>query len=215
MEERIESNVQWKEQDRTDRTAWPHSISSVYSPIFLGTVYYLSVAPTLESHYTCKFTSTCHITRVDSSSHAGKSLATRANLLPDMWSVLQYISKISRDSSDNREKLFHWAAEECFGLEACKQHWKARHYKWPAMPLHCFLWHVLTIPIWAKQLNSSCISFKVPKLSWLFTACGAFIFVEIYEWGCNCGCLIVVITEVSQIYLCVYINSDYTCIMQQ
>ena len=71
MEERIESNVQWKEQDRTDRTAWPHSISSVYSSTFLGTVYYLSVAPTLESHYTCEFTtSTCHITHVLIAHHA-------------------------------------------------------------------------------------------------------------------------------------------------
>ena len=63
----------------------------------------------------------------------------------------------------------------------------------------------------SKAMNSGCISFKVLKLSWLLTAFGAFIFVEIYEWGCNYGCLIVAITEVSQIYLWMYINSDYTC----
>ena len=114
--------------------------------------------------------------------------------------------------SDNSDKLFHWAAEGllCFRtLQATTV--VARHYKWPAMTFTVFCGRCSLFLFWATLLNSGCISIEVLKLSWLPTACGAFIFAEIYEWDCNCGCRIVIITEVSWIYLCVYINSDYTC----
>ena len=65
------------------------SSSSVYSPRFLSAVCYFAVALTPASHYTCESTaSICHITRVDYLSHTGKSLTTRANLLPYLWPVL-------------------------------------------------------------------------------------------------------------------------------
>ena len=59
--------------------------SNVYSPRFLSAVCYFAVAPTptsesLHMQVYCEYPP--HHTRVNYLSHTGKSLATRANLLP-------------------------------------------------------------------------------------------------------------------------------------
>ena len=75
-------------------------------------------------------------------------------------------------------KFISWCGKKL--LKWNNSHKRIIFAKMTSYGLHCFFGVSAHYSFfWATLLNSGCISFEVFKLSWLFTACGAFIFAEI------------------------------------
>ena len=83
--------IEWRRNTEKLSCMFILSRSSAYPQVFLCTVYYFAVVPTPASRYTPESTASTrlithvlitHHMRVDYSSHTGKTLATRVNLLP-------------------------------------------------------------------------------------------------------------------------------------